>query len=475
MRLWLMLVIAAFAQSEAPQTVSVSGVIPPGLRAPSYVTWIAADGSQHDVGCALDTPGTWRCERVAGGARGLVVIVGVNGEVAALPAGSGGAAGSSVSGAWGRVVRLTAGGVASDDLHDIRASVWKPERPVTRALTRRFSPIPETGVALVPFAPAAVWVTGGSVDADAFLRFDGPAIATVRVALSLLTNGPPDVPVFAMAEAPSSLGGQVIDSHGQGVERVAVDLWEPLPSEPDQDPDHVAVWIRRATALTDAQGAFSFDRVAGSGYELAAMDGARGRATAIVKSVAEFVVLRLEPPTSATGRVLRRGLPVSSARIRFVPDALALSTSSDPTVHLSEETSTGDDGQFVLRLPLSRKGVVQVLTQDGSSVRVGLPAGPNLREMRLGDIVVPDTRHVTLRLLDPRQCELVAVGPMGEVGLTIVRAQPNPSNVYWIELPEPGTWILNVRCDDREYAVDPPTITIASDGPEDTVDVRIRG
>ncbi|MBI3493707.1 MAG: hypothetical protein HY047_18315, partial [Acidobacteria bacterium] len=430
-------------------TTALSGTIPTMLHSPSRIVWIAADGEQRDVTCSWAAPSEWSCTGLSAGAQGLVVIVGASEDVAAIPVGFGNVVAASIVGAWGRVVRVVPGGAAPDSVHDIQVRAWKPDRPPTRALTRRFSPIEEAAATVVRLTPTTFWVTGGAVDAEAFLRFDGPAIATVRLALSPVTNGPPDIPVFVMADAPATLVGQVVDRHDQSVEHALVELWEPLLSDADRNPELLNTWIRRATTDTDPQGAFSFDRLAVGGYELAAVEAFRGRATSIVKSVAEPVVLRLEPPASASGRVLRRGLPVSDARIRFVPDALALSISFDPRVHLSDETRTGGDGRFTLMLPPSRAGVVQVLTQEGPSVRVGLPAAPKLREIALGDIVVPDTKHVTLRLLDPRSCELVAVGPMGEMGLTTVRVSATPSHVYWMELPEPGTWILNARCGDR--------------------------
>jgi hypothetical protein len=208
-------------------------------------------------------------------------------------------------------------------------------------------------------------------------------------------------------------------------------------------------------------------------YEVFAFHSSAGRGAARVSSLAEPVSLKLTPPAVATGRVLRHGLAVGAARVRFVPYAIALSESTDPAVHVSEEVSTDADGRFLLPLPPVRSGAVQVSAPNGSVVRVPLPATSGSSSVSLGDIPLRDTRTVILRLMDRPDCELAAAGPLGELGLTIVRATHESAGMFQLQVPEAGTWVLDVQCGGRSYDVEPPALVVPGDGPDVTVDIRL--
>ena len=68
---------------------------------------------------------------------------------------------------------------------------------------------------------------------------------------------------------------------------------------------------------------------------------------------------------------------------------------------------------------------------------------------------------------------MTALGPIGQLGLTRVRAPATPSNVYWIDFPEPGRWALSASCEGRGYTVSPLFITVAADGPDASIDVHV--
>ena len=58
------------------------------------------------------------------------------------------------------------------------------------------------------------------------------------------------------------------------------------------------------------------------------------------------------------------------------------------------------------------------------------------------------------------------------LGLTIVEAA-GQSNVFWFDIPEPGEWILEVKCHGRAFSVEPAVVVVTASGPEQTVDVRL--
>jgi len=69
-------------------------------------------------------------------------------------------------------------------------------------------------------------------------------------------------------------------------------------------------------------------------------------------------------------------------------------------------------------------------------------------------------------------CVLTAVGPVGGLGLTIVRASATGA-VHSFDIPEPGQWYLGAQCGDRGYDVDPLIVEIAPTGPALIIDARI--
>jgi hypothetical protein len=229
--------------------------------------------------------------------------------------------------------------------------------------------------------------------------------------------------------------------------------------------------ILHATTRSDSNGAFTFERLAPAAYLVVVRDLKRGQGSYRVKAPGEPAVVRLVEPLRAIGRVLKLDAPVAGARVRFVPDATAYATSRDPTTLLTEETASGDDGHFELILPPSLAGAVQAVAPDGSSVRVPLEKGLGDREIDLGDVRLPDQRHLIVRLLTPQTCEMSAVGPLGALGLSIVKSV-GVGSVHWFDLPEGGEWALAAECTGLVHSVEPPIVHVASDDPDTTIEAR---
>ena len=102
-----------------------------------------------------------------------------------------------------------------------------------------------------------------------------------------------------------------------------------------------------------------------------------------------------------------------------------------------------------------------------------MSGAPTKGDIVLGDIAIPDGVHLTVRLLDGSGCAVVALGPLGPLGLARVRAE-SATAAYELELPEAGVWSLNAECGDQAYGLDPPIAVVPPDGTPTSVDARVR-
>ena len=455
--------------AQTPRTIR--GSIPDDLGAPSRVLWIDANETGPEIGCDLTATATWTCAQVPPDAAGVVVVAG-EGALAYIPVGVADENAHSVL-AWGRVLRLEPGGVAPDDVHDIQVSGWQPERSTVRANVRRFPLTKDISIQILRLSPTSFWIAGNSTDPDAFLLIEGPAVASGRLPVSVLADGPPDLPVFLSLIAPTTLSGRVQSKGDQDTSGATVELWQPADADtaapPERDDD--TSYVLRATVTTDAAGAFEFPRLEPGRYRVSARHDTLGRGTAQVTSLAEPVVINLKAPARATGRVWRGGAPVVGARVRFIPDPDAFRAGSDPTDQFAADVTTDADGRFVLSLPPKRAGTLQIIAGDGAIARVPIPAGGD-GDVQIGDVTLADKRRVMVRLLDPAPCTLYATGPLGPLGMTMLTAT-GVVGTYWFDLPEPGTWILSAECGGTGFSLEPPSINVPSDGPDPVVAARL--
>jgi hypothetical protein len=428
-----------------------------------------ATGDQQP--CAITGVSTWNCSAVAVGASAVVVLVGDRG-VTMVPAPGGAPA---PVGQWGRILRIVPGGATKDMLHDLVVTAWRPDRPAVRPRSRRLMPVADPSTNVLPLSPTVVWVGGDMPERDAYILVEASAIAGVRVSTARLAEGPPDVPVMLSADGVVPLAGHVETKAGQAVQQASIDLFEPLMGTVDDPaPLHEQTLVRRATAQSNASGEFEFGHLGAGRYLLVAADAAAGRGTAEVQGVGPPVVIRLVPPRHALGRVLRRGLPVSSGRVRFLADPAAWADSQDATLHIAPEGATGPDGRFVLALPPNPAGSIVITAgEDGATIRREIP-GASDGDVELGDIAIPDPRPLMLRQIGGQTgCVIVATGPLSGIGLTVLRASAL-GGTFSLDLPEPGPWALIADCGGREAAVEPPVVIVAPAGPLQSIDVVVR-
>ena len=443
------------------------------LQAAGKGVWIDAE-SGNATPCEL-AGRRWQCADRGEVPRGILIVM--SGDRVEIASTTGVENVDAALAQWGRLVRVEAGGAAAGDLHDLALTAWIPERPAVRAQLRRFRAIRDESVRVLKLSAAVFWLSGGArVDADAFLSLDGPGIGSVRIATHRLLEDAPDVPFVIAAPAPTTIVGRVRNVRGDDVATASVDLLQPLRGDPDQRLNTDTPVIGRSSTTTDANGSFSFERAVETPALIIA-SSAEGRGSAWVMTLGPPVVIDLTPPLRARGRVLRRRLPLAGARIRFVPSVEAWSVSFDPAANLAAESVSGDDGRFDVALPEHPAGGLQIVATDGATARVSVLSAPaRTRVIDLGDVSIPDPLRIIVRLLEPMQtpgCDLLAIGPLGSLGLQALRAS-SAVNVYTLDLPESGPWTFSADCGGRVRSLVPMVTTVPSATSDSAVPFDLR-
>jgi hypothetical protein len=462
------------AQGAEERFVGAAGRFYTTIDRPQHVVWVPADGTDDDErgGCVLSADG-WSCSRLPAGTSGVVVLLG-NASLRYAVVGPRGVVDSGAA-AWGRMVRLDLGTATTPDPRDVRIAAWRPERSPVRSEARKLTLAPDSTVRVHRLSVSAYWVTGTGASDDSFLNIEYPGIASERLDMAALRSGSPDVPVIVAPQLPLSIVGRVELGSGEPAGAVSIGLDVPVAGV-DDDPSPAAfegaTMARYRTTTTDAYGTFEFPGLGSGTYHLEVSEPSIGRGDLWTKTPSAPVLITLKPPLKATGRVLQRGLPLPMVRVRFVPDADAWASSIDPASHVTIDVLSDDAGRFSLPLPAIARGVLQFIAPDGTSARVALSSSTATADMELGDVALGALRPVTVRLTGRLDCHLMAVGPVGSLGVTMVRATGG-AGLHWFDLPEPGTWLLNAECAGRNYAIEPPAMTVAPDGPPRTIDARL--
>lgn len=382
------------------------------------------------------------------------------------------------SGQWGRLVRVEAGSAGTNELHDLTLSPWTPERSAVRAKLRKFRALRDGSVRVLKLSPTVFWVTGAAtVDPDAFIALAGPDIGAVHVAIPRLLQDASENPHVIQAPMRQSIIGRIRNVGGEVVP-ASVEVLRPLRSDSER-PNAATPVIAVAAGAADANGLFVFDGIVEPPLLVAAASPVDGRGSVWVMNAGQPVVVDLMPPLRVRGRVLRNRVPFAGARVRFVPNSQAWASSVDPAAHLTDESVSAADGLFEIVLPEQATGELQIVAADGAVARVPiLDALNRTRTIELGDVAVPDPRRIIVRLLEPLQsppCDLLAIGPLGSLGMQTVRAS-SAVNVFTLDLPESGQWTFSAECGGRIQPVT-PMITIVQPGASGSgvpaIDVRL--
>src|SRR6266705_2987952 len=308
--LYPILALAIGNGTAAQSPGRVTGPIPLTLPGAARALWIAAGPDAGSVRCDVPAPHEWSCDGLVPDARGLVVLVG-DGAVATVGVGLSGLRTDVATVAkWGRVVHVTEGAAAPEDLHDLLLTAWTPERSRARPQTRRFTPIKDDHVQTARVSETSFWVSGNEVDPDAFVVLDGPPIGRSRISTIRLSEGVPDDPIFLPATTPVTVSGYIHGPHGEEAGGAGVELFELLDSRqigdamPERLDERTPLLLDRSV-IASPDGSFQFDRVSIGPFRIAASHSSLGSGGVWVGLVGPPIDIVLTPAPRVKARVLR--------------------------------------------------------------------------------------------------------------------------------------------------------------------------
>ncbi len=163
--------------------------------------------------------------------------------------------------------------------------------------------------------------------------------------------------------------------------------------------------------------------------------------------------IRLQSTPRVRGRVMTGGVPVPGVSVRAVPDRQTFETAVDAVAIVAPAQVTAPGGQFDLAVPGEGGGQVVIGGPELGTVRIAYPDASRLEGMvELGDIELPSLVDLGVRFRPG--CDVLSVGPIGELGVVVVRSVFEPTTgLYQLEVPEPGWWWLEAMCPESSAAV----------------------
>jgi hypothetical protein len=272
--------------------------------------------------------------------------------------------------------------------------------------------------------------------------------------------------------------GQVVTATGDPAAGTRVTLLRAVPRPPEfgsaSDDRETDVRYAVSETIASEEGTVEIEGLSREPYEFVALHDQYGRAMGQVTPDGQPFLVRLNPPKQITGRVLRDQAPVPRVAVRLVPDLPVLAAAENPLDYVGGESSTDEDGRFVLALP--PRGAAELLIGDPATgvLRQKLRPSDDLMPFSdIGDVELPELLRVVAMLDGRDECHLVATGPIGASGVVVVRAVHRSPGVRDLQLPEQGRWWLSLDCDQREVAVDPSMIDVPEGTQETTVQLQL--
>ena len=379
---------------------------------------------------------------------------------------------SGVAARWGRLIYLIDSARGTGD--DLVVTAWRQTPPPPGVGRPRVRVVRDSRTDILQMGPRSFWVVGLADPKDRFVEVKEDQAVRVRMDVKKLIGVAADWPYRVFLRPPVPVDGLIVDAGGAPVGGALVSLFELIrsgSSTGDSLGDEIVTkrWIAETTS--DRSGRFRVNAPSPGMYEFLAAHPTRGRMVEERKVDGTPTTLRLRSTPRVRGRVLRDHLPLTGVAVRAVPDQLAFAQAADPVAVLAPGTVTDRYGEFDLSLPGQGSGDVVVGGGGLATARHRYAEADSLPELTdLGDIVLPAPTRLTVRL--PRgDCELVAVGPIGALGMGLVRSSfDTRESAYRLELPETGFWWLEAICDGESRTLVPSAVRIDPASTDKTVE-----
>lgn len=443
-------------------------------RAPAEVPlqFVDGDGRTLDGSCARHSDGLWECVGVPARVAGLAMwdaVEAVHWGVVS-PARTPLETVSTQVSSWGQLVQLH--GVAEHALADATISVVRQASSRVRQAMMRPFLRPAPLVVGRRVGSGSWWIAGEGSPVGRLLEVRAPSMTPRRVELGGVVAGTPSMPVPVTVVPGLTMSGQVRGPDRQPAASALVSLFEyDGAGEPGpEDSPRIRRWV--ADVVADEDGRFAIEGVEPKTYECVAVHQTLGMVMRTLRVDGRPVVMSLRPTPVVRGRVIAEGNPAIGVVVRAVPDRETFATALDPLPVTGSTGLTDAAGRFRLRLPAAGAGSVVIGGPPEGVARVAYPERARGDDvLDLGDIVIPPPADVLVRFR--AGCTMHSVGPVGDLGMTVVRAGPGPvSDTYRLRIPETGLWWLEGSCPDSGLSVtrlihiedlaDPPLVELSA-------------
>ncbi len=444
---------------------TLAGKLPHGSSTPAELMWLQIDdgSSVTTIPCTLMGESSWECVGVPVNASGVVVAIshdGLSFRVISRSDLDDRTAQPMDRAAWARLVSVSS---PRRDDPAVELSIWRTE--TSRGFGRQLrEPDPTTGT--IRLDAAHFWIYGRSTPSDRFLQIAGPGFATARLDLGEVASGPLSAPAVVQLTESTPVLGVVLTHAGDPAPGALVLVSEIVEQPPGVDPTETRRVQRRSVmdARADSDGRFVLDGLGSQRYDLLVIHRTEGRARLSYTPDGRSLTVRLSAPRQIGGRVLWHDRPAAGIPVVLLPDPDELAASREPLDHVSLETTTGSDGRFRLSLPPAGTTELRIGTDDTGLIRRRLLPTRQMAAMTdLGDLRLGRPIRFSAYLTGSDGCDLLAAGPMGSLGMHVVRARSGPGGAFSVVLPEPGRWFFTASCSGTEWSVEPPTMNLQAE------------
>lgn len=437
---------------------TIDGTLPPERDAGVKVDLIRADlaPAAWPV-CFATDPKRWTCWGVKDDDRAIVVAY-AGGAMWWTSIGSSAPQGLRAA-RWGRMIAING---AVSEAAPPRLTLAYPVAPPPgrmRAIRLGTSAVPDARV--TPVSQATFWIAGNVIPPNAWIEITSDVAAPVYLSLADVVEAPTAVPLRIDLRERRVVNGRVTGAAGEAAPGTLITVFrliDPPPTETNRVPPRRVIAME---AIADPDGAFALTQLGEANYELLAWHAQFGRASLIVPSVAQDLVVRLQSSGIARGRVMSGGRAIEGIDVISVPDAAAFSAAEDMTDVKGGDTRTGPDGRFTVAVAASGGGELRIGGGRHPVKRIALPRAP-VPLFDAGDIDLGRAIRVTIVLDRDPGCDVRATGPVGRTGLQIVSGARAPTGVFDVEIPEPGFWEFTLRCGQESRPLTPSVVQIGS-------------